>query len=59
MNKVKTGHSKARDERPARDRYWRTLRLCQNKVAHITKSSGCTPDEALVLWHSQRKGRMR
>jgi hypothetical protein len=50
--------SKARDNRPARERYWRKHTLRDRKVRRIMKNNAhLTKDEALKLWEEQRKGR--
>jgi len=49
--------SKRKDNRPARQRYWRRRRLEENKVKHLM-AQGYTKPQALGHWRKVRQGRV-
>ena len=51
--------SKRLDTRPARSKYWATKKLRTNKVHAIMGSTTLSEKQALKMWESQRRGRMK
>jgi hypothetical protein len=51
--------SKAKDNRPARKRYWLKRTLEKNKIKNLMKYCKMSKEQAMKFWHSNRKGRVK